>query len=549
MTEPDEPSSPRPWWSNVLAGVSLASINIPQVLGYTRIAAMPAVTGLYTVLMPLIAFAAFGSSRHLVVAADSATAAIFSSALSRIAAPGSAHYSALVSGTALLSAIFLLFARLFRLGFLADFLSRTVLAGFLTGVGFQVSIAMLHDMLDIPSTAQNTLMQLGQTLTHLSSVNITVAGLSVLTVLLILTGRRLSPHLPVGLFVVIGSIVLSRAADLPHRGVPVLGTIAGGLPRFGLPHLSWADFLALMPVAASCVFVIIAQSAATSRAFAERFEETDDENRDLLGLAAANAAAAISGTFTVNGSPTQTAMAVQAGARTQIAQITFACVTFLVLMVLTGPLQALPHCVLGAIVFTVAIGMIDLRGLRAIRQESPGEFWLAVTTAAVVVGVGVEQGIFLAIALSLFRHVRHSYEPHTMVLQRAPGSSVLESVPARPGAETAPGLIVFRFCADLFYANSHRFSDDLLALINGAGSPVRCIVIDASPITDIDYSAAQDLRILIEQLQKRHITILFGRVSVYLRADMDRHHITPVLGSMHIFTELHTALQAAQTCY
>ena len=186
-----------------------------------------------------------------------------------------------------------------------------------------------------------------------------------------------------------------------------------------------------MPVAASCLVVIIAQSAATARVFALRYRERVDEDADILGLSAANAAAALSGAFVVNGSPTQTAMADRAGARSQLAQLVFAGVVLLVLLALTGPLQYLPRCVLAAIVFTIAVGMIDAAGLRDIRRESSGEFILAAGTAAVVVTIGVEEGIVLAIVFSLFRHVRHSYRPHTVVL------AFDADRPAHPGAGDA----------------------------------------------------------------------------------------------------------------
>ena len=271
--------------------------------------------------------------------------------------------------------------------------------------------------------------------------------------------------------------------------------------------------------------MIIAQSAATSRVFAWRYRETVDENADITGLAVANAAAAISGTFVVNGSPTQTAMADRAGARSQVAQLVFAAVVLLVLLFFTGPLQYLPRCVLGATVFTVAIGMIDLAALRDIRRESPGEFTLAAITAAAVVGIGVEQGILLAIALSLFRHVRHSYRPHTMVLVEG-ANRLWEAIPIAPGKQTEPGFIVYRFGADLFYANAARFIDDVRALIDGATTPVHWFVVDASAITDLDFSAARAIRDLLADLTARNITIAFARVAPYLRADMDRHGIT-----------------------
>ena len=214
----------------------------------------------------------------------------------------------------------------------------------------------------------------------------------------------------------VATIAASLAFGFAQRGIALVGPISGGLPSIRLPKMTLSEILELLPVSVSCVVIIIAQSAATSRAFAVRYQERVDENADILGLSAANALAALSGTFVVNGSPTQTAMADHVGARSQIAQLALAGVVVLVLVALSAPLQSLPRCVLAAIVFNIAIGMIDLKCLRDIRRESPGEFYLAIATAATVVAVGVEQGILLAMALSLFRHVRHSYRPHTMML-------------------------------------------------------------------------------------------------------------------------------------
>jgi MFS superfamily sulfate permease-like transporter len=309
--------------------------------------------------------------------------------------------------------------------------------------------------------------------------------------------------------------------------------------------VSWSETLALLPVATSCFVIIIAQSAATSRIFAVRYRERVDEDADILGLAVANAAAALSGTFVVNGSPTQTAMADRMGARSQVAQLVFSGVVLLVLLFLTGPLQYLPRCVLAAIVFTIAAGMIDVAGLRDIRRESPGEFYLAVTTAAAVVVVGVEQGILLAISLSLFRHVRHSYRPHAMML--APDAAG-RWVPmhATPGKVTERGLIIYRFGADLFYANVNRFADEVRALIERAPTPVRWFIVDAGGIADIDYSAARTIRDLLDDLARQQVVMLFGRVSPYLRSDMDRHGITAAAGEARIFPTLHEAIEAAR---
>ena len=529
---------------DVLAGVTLASLNIPQVLGYTRIAGTPVVTGLYTALLPIVSFAVFGSSRHLVVAADSATASIFSSSLSRMAPPASEKYMALVGMVALLTAGLLLMARVFKLGFLADFLSRTVLVGFLAGVGLQVSIAMLGDMLGVAVHSQRTLAQAWEILRSLRNPNVPTLVLSTVGVTSILIGNRFASRLPLPLLVIVGMIAASETYGFAQRGIAVIGSVPSALPSIGFPDVTWSETLAGLPVAASCFVMIIAQSAATSRVFATQYRERVDEDADILGLAAANAAAAMSGTFVVNGSPTQTALADRSGARSQVAQLTFAAIALLVLLFLTGPLQYLPRCILASVIFVIALRMIDVSELRNIRRETPGEFHLAITTTAAVVSIGVEQGILVAIALSLFRHVRHSYRPHTMMLT-PDKTGRWTPAPATPGKETKPGLIVYRFGADLFYANQNRFIDEVRALVEHAPTPVRWFIVDAGAITDIDYSAARSIRDLADDFKRQGVTLLFGRVSPFLRSDMDRHGITAAVGETRLFATLHEAIAAA----
>ncbi len=536
---------PRGVLRDAVAGVTLASMNIPQVLGYTRIAGTPIVTGLYTLLLPLAAFAVFGSSRHLVVAADSATAAIFSSGLSEMAAPGTEHYMALVGVLALLTAALLLLARLFKLGFLADFLSRTVLVGFLAGVGVQVGVAVLGEMVGIAVTTHSTIDQLREVGRAAANVHRPTLAVSALVVVAILVCRGPLPRLPVPLIAIVAGIGASRAYDFAARGIDVLGPVPGGLPALHLPAVSWQELRALLPIAASCFAIIIAQSAAAARVFADRHRERVDENADILGLAAANAAAAVSGAFVVNGSVTQTAMGERAGARSQIAQLATAGVVVAVLLFMTGPLQYLPRCVLAGIVFTIAVGLVDVPSLRDILAESPGEFTLALVTAAAVAIVGVEQGILLAVALSLLRHVRHSYQPHTMVLAPDATGHWLP-VPATPGVQTEPGLIVYRFGADLFYANEQRFADEVRTLVKRALAPVHWLVVDAGAITALDYSAARMLRNLREELAQSGVELIFARVSPYLRADMDRHRIATALGPARIFATLHEAVESVR---
>ncbi len=528
---------------NLLAGFTLAAMNIPQSLGYTRIAGTPVITGLYTLLLPLIAFAVFGSSRFLVVAADSATAAILAGGLSSMAPVASAHYVALAGLVALMTGCILLLARILKLGFLADFLSRTVLLGFLTGVGFQVGIAVLGQMLGIEVTSRRTPVQFLQVLRGLPHANLLTVEISVAVVACILLFNKFAPKWPGPLFAVVGAVAASAALHLSEHGVSVLGPVPGGLPHLGLHDLSGKDAWALFPVSLSCFVMIVAQSAATGRIYAARHNQQLDENTDLVGLSAANAAAAFSGTFVVNGSPTQTAMVESSGGTNQIAHLATAGVVALVLLFLTGPLQYLPHCVLGAVVVTIAVRMINLRSLAAIRRESPGEFALAVSTSVVVVFVGVEQGILLAMALSLFRIVHHSYRPHTAVLrQTTQGIWELEKI--APGETTEPGVLIYRFGAPLFYANVNRFAEEVRMLAASAPTPLHWLIVDCGAITNVDFTAACGVVDVAKHLAAKGTGLVFAHVQSDLRPDLDRHHLTEVLGPDKIFDSLHEALAA-----
>ncbi len=523
------------------AGVELAAMGVPQSLGYASIAGMPAVTGFYTLLLPILGFATFGSSRYLVVAADSATAAILAGGISGMAPAGSARYVALAGLVALLTAVLLLIARVLKLGFLADFLSQTVLTGFLTGVGFQVGITVLGPMLGIEVHSHRSVMQLAEVWRGLPQAHLPSAGLAALVVAGVFTLSRFVPRVPGPLIAVAASVAASAAWNFAGRGFAVIGPVASGLPHLTIPDLHWKDMETLIPVAASCFVMIVTQSAATARIYALKHRQRPDENADLAGLAAANALAALSGTFVVNGSPTQTTVVEAAGSRSQFAQVSTAAVVALVLLFFTHPLEYLPRCVLGSIVFIVAIRLVDLKGLGGIRRESPGEFVLAAITAVVVVVLGVEQGIVLAMVMSLLRIVQHVYHPHTAVLVGGEGG-IWQLTPAVPGAVSAPGLVIYRCGAPLFYANAGRFADGIREVVGPDPPRVRWVIVDAGAITRLDYSAARTVQQLQSELAARNVNLVFAHVQPELKEDLDRHHLTEVIGGDRIYAGLHKVL-------
>jgi SulP family sulfate permease len=534
---------------DMIAGVVLAAMDIPQVMGYAKIAGMPVVTGLYTLLLPLIAFAAFGSSRYLMVAADSATAAIFASGVSGLATPTQAQYVTIAGIVALLTAGLLLLARLLRLGFISDFLSRTVLVGFLTGVGVQVGISVLSEMLGVSVDSRRPMIQLWEILHEFSRVHLPTVAVSTAVVSFVLLLRRFAPRIPAALIAVVAAILASASTNFAGHGIATIGPVLGGLPHLGmmdvisLRGIGWKEMELLVTVSASCAIMILTQSAATSRIYATKHFQEPQENIDLIGLSAANAAAALGGAFVVNGSPTQTAMMEDAGGQSQLAQVTTAVAVGLVLLFLTRPLQYLPVCVLGALVFLVALRLVDLKGLGNIRAESVQEFALALMTATVVVLVGLEQGIVLAMVVSLLRIVRHSYRPHSGVLV-ADANGTWKLVPAAPNVVTEPGLVLYRFGAELFYANAPRFLEEVSCVIQPMPTIVRWVVVDAEAMTHVDYTASRVVMALKKNLDEAGIELAFARMPWDLRSDFDRHHLTETIGPTRIFNRIHDAIAA-----
>ncbi len=521
--------------TEILAGLSFACLAIPEVMGYTKIAGTPVVTGLYTILVPMALFALFGSSRHLVVGADSATAAITASALAGLAVTGSSEYLALASLLALMAGCLLIAARLIGLGFLADFLSRTVLIGFLTGVGIQVAVGEIPGMLGLSVEGHGTYAKLLGTAQSIAQVNWPTLAISASVLGVVVGCRFISPKVPGPLIAILGVILCSWALQLDSGTVALLGPIPGGLPSLSLPDVqwSWALFKQLLPTALSIFVVILAQSAATSRAYAARYDDRFSEDTDLVGLGVANLGAAVTGTFVVNGSPTKTEMVASAGGRSQIAQLTTVGIVLVVILFLTGPLAFMPTAALSAVVFMIGLKLIDLRGLTRIYRQARSEFWVAAATAAVVVAVGVEQGIIFAMVLSLIDHTRRGYRPKNSVIVRAQTGGWHSKALSVPN-QFDPGLVIYRFSHGMYYANAQRFTDEVTLILKDS-QEVEWFCIDASAIDQIDYTAGYTLCAMARDLKTKGVHLVFVLLDPDVRTELDRYGLTDQIGTQAYF--------------
>jgi MFS superfamily sulfate permease-like transporter len=538
---------------DVIAGLTLAAVGIPEVMGYTSIAGTPIVTGVYTIIFPTLVFALLGSSRLLVVGADSATAAILAAGLGGLGVSGLTPYSqewlAWCSLVALVCGVLLILARLLKLGFIGNFLSASVLIGFLSGVGISVLTGQIPDMLGVPKSSGTWWQQQWGTITSIPEASAATVAFALGTVLLIAGCKRFLPVVPGAVVAVILSIVISTATDAKQHGVAVIGSLQGGFPPIGLPGgFSWSDVASATTIAFGCFVLIIAQSAATSRSFAAKHGERVDINRDLVGLSGASLAAGLTGTFVVNGSPTKTEILDEQKGRSQVANMTMSAVALLFVLFLTSLLTNMPLAVLAGIVFMIGLGLVDVVGLRRIRSRRMDEFVIACVTGVVVFAIGVEQGIVLAILLSLTEVVRRAYHPGDFVVGEG-AADQLSYTPAAAGVQSRPGLVIFRFDATLFYANATRFTDDVKAVVEGAPTPVRWLVLDCSSVDDVDYSAGLELTDLITWVRQRNAKFGLAHLDDALLATLRTYGVLDHVAPDRIFStidEVFAAWEAQQ---
>jgi len=407
-------------------------------------------------------------------------------------------------------------------------------------VGIEIAIKQIPDMLGFTGHSGGVIQEIAADFTSVSKTNVYSLTISIALLIVIFGTKKTSRKIPVPLFAVLTVIAASYALNLSSHGVPVLGPIPSGLPQIAIPSppMSGIILQQLLPTAASMFIIILAQSAATSRAYADRYNEHLDENLDLVGLGLANIGAAISGTFVVNGSPTKTEMVDSAGGRSQFAQLTTVAIVLAVLLFLTGPLSFMPFAVLAAIVFTIGVDLVDVKQMRQIFIQRPSEFWIAIFTAGTVVFVGVEQGIILAIVLSLIDHTRRGYRPKNIVLAGDPDGG-RRPRPVTSKAQLLPGLIVYRFNHSLYYANCEQLKTEVHDLVTDAKPSLSWFCLDLSPVDDVDFSAAEALRQTFELLKQQGIRLLCVEVQMTVHAELERYGIAELIGAQYFFGRIH----------
>ncbi len=528
---------------DLVAALTLLAIAVPEQLATARLAGMPPITGFYAFVAGSVMFALLGSNPQMSVGADSTIAPLFAIGIAAVVSAVAPGYVSLIGILAVIVGVVVALVGLLRLGWIAEFLSAPIISGFLGGVAIIIVVHQLPDLLGLPGASGSTLHRVGVTLSSLHSINGWALGIGVGVFLIVVVAERIDRRLPGAFVGLIGSTILVAAMKLHAHGVMVLGAVAHGAPHLGLHGLSWSALGAVAPIAGVVALVIVSQTAATTRAFADQGGYEVDVNRDFLGVGAGNIVAGLVGAFPVNASPPRTAAVVSAGGRTQVAELA-AAGALVLLIPAVALLEDLPLATLAAILIFIATRILHIQDLVDIARYDRFEFGLALITLLTVAFVGVEQGITVAVALAILDRTRLTARPHLHVLGRIPSTTSWAPLDGSEHAVAIPGVLVVLFSTPLWYANAGRFRTDLTAAVDRAGHSLGLVVLDAMGMTDLDYTGARALREMLDQLDHSEVSFAMARTNKTVRAGLARSGLLARIGEDHLFGSVGEAVSA-----
>jgi sulfate permease, SulP family len=533
--------------ADALAGLTLVAVAVPGQMATARLAGLPAVAGLYAFIAGSLVYALVGTNRHLSVGADSTIAPVLAVGVASVAAAGASGYGTVMAFTALLVGGLLVAVGLCRLGWISEFLSTPVITGVLAGIAVEIIIRQVPVILGVKSGGSTTIDQIRQVAGQLSHVNGWSVGIAAGVLAIIAVAQRISHRLPGTLVALIVSIVAVDTLGLASRhGVAILGAVHGGLPHVRLPSVSWPQLRRMPGLVLTVAFVCIAQTAATVRRSGAETAAGTAIDRDLIGIGAGGVAAGLIGTFPVDASPPNTAIVTASGVRSQLANVMAAAVVLVVVLAATGPLTDLPQAMLAAMLVFIATKLFRAGELRAIFRFDRIEFALAAATLAVVALVGVEQGVAVALVLSLGDRTWRSARPRDAILGRAPGTDHWIPVDIGLPAEQVAGIVVYLVYAPLWYGNADYLRARIRHLVGAQASPVHAVVLDAAGVSDIDYTGLQTLADLVTELRQQGVTIAIARASHLVHHDLKHGAILQQLGPDHLFSSVDQAVAALQ---
>ena len=528
--------------TEVLAGITLLAIALPLNIGYAQIAGLPPTAGLYALVLPSVGFALLASSRHLVAAPDAAAAALVGSALAGLAPAGSGQYVAMAGAQAIVGGVLFVGCAVFRLGFLADFLSKPILIGFIGGLATDILLSQIAKIMGIKTPGGAEFFdRLVHLVTKIGTVHWWSLALGLAAIAVLVPARRRWPSVPWALIVLVLATVASSALHLPGKGVAVLGAVPSGPPVLAVPHLTWSQWVQVILPAIAITTVTVGEGLLLARSYADKYGYRTSPNQDLLAFGAANIASGLSSGFTVGSSTSRAAAMDQVGSRTQLPLLVMAAGALGLLLFGADLLADIPSPAIGAIVGVSVAKLIGLREFRHLWQLSRFEFFIGATCFLGVLLIGPLAGIVLAFVLSLINLLRKAARPAVDVLEGSDDPHVSLTVGHDDVHETEPGVIAMRFAAPIFFGNAQTLSAAIRSSVAEAPHPVSAFILDMEGVTDVDVTGAEALAKELQWLQGKSITFAYSRVRPELEANLARMHL---LQGHHVFETNRAAVAA-----
>jgi SulP family sulfate permease len=542
------PRYEKAWLSrDAIAGFTVWGLLIPEMIAYASLAGLPPQAGLYTLLASLLLYAVFGTSRHLVVAGTSASAVLVFSAVTALHPKDAGKYAALAAGVVLLTGICFIIAGLLRLGFITQFLSRPVMAGFVFGLAIFVTVSQLPKILGIGKGEGDTIRQFAHMIVNLGSASVVTLAVGAAALVVLFGLERFAPTIPGGLVVLVLGIGASSILDLAGHGVATIGKIPTGLPSVGLPSLTVSELWVLIPSALGMVLVIFSEALGAAATFAEKHRYRIDPNQELIALGAANLGSGLLGGLAAGGSLSQTAVNEGAGARTEMSPIIASVLSLVTIVALTPLFQDLPEAVLAALIIHAVSHLMKVAEMRTFRRLVPRDFWLGMLTLTGVIVLDVLPGLLLGVGTSILLIVYRASRPHISILGEDPAKpGAYVDVGRHPEAVPVPGLLVVRPDAPLFYANAQAVRDAIDAAVQRPDQATRIVVLDLNANDEIDVTSAETLNKLAESLERQQVTFLLAHVHEPVLHVARQAGLLTKIGDDHIFPNVTAALAGAR---
>ncbi len=528
---------------DLAAGLTVGVMLIPQGMAYALIAGIPPIYGLYASLTPLLVYALMGTSRQLAVGPVAMVSLLVAAGVTPLAGGDPTRYLALSIALALLVGLFQLTLGLVRFGFLANFLSHSVLTGFTAAAALIIGISQLKHLLGVDlGASSNVFLVLQEAWRQLGAIQPIILAIGLTGIGLVYVLKRLRPQWPAGLLAVAASTALVWGWDLASAGVKIVGEIPGGLPGFALPAMGWSDFQALWPTAMTITLIGFTESIAVAKVYASRNQYEVDANQELIALGAANALGSLFMAYPTTGGFSRTAVNAQAGARTNLAAVFSAGVIALTLLFLTPLFYHMPQAILAAIVMVAVSGLIDISEARFLWRSDRRDFVLMAITFVATLLLGIEEGILVGVLSSLALVLQQDSTPHVAVMGRIPNTDIFRNLARYPNAIVLPGIAIFRMDANLYFYNAGFFRERINSL-TGADPRVHTIVLDAYPVNQIDASGLHTLKEVVESLRRRDIRLVMSGVKGPVMDKLKASGLADRIGTDHFFLELPQALR------